>query len=141
MANTFESGAAVASGYYLNLGDWSVEPVAADGERLPAGKGAWKRVPTIGALAVVPVMGALFLVFLPLIGFVLAIRALAQPLLRAFHAQAADLAATVSPGWQPGEAHFTGKREDKASVEAQGPPADAKLDALEKEIEARRSRS
>ena len=141
MANTFNSGAAVASGYYLNLGDWSVEPVAADGKRLPAGKGEWMRVPALAALAVVPVMGALFLVFLPLIGFALTLRALAQPLLRVFHAQAADLAATVSPGWQPGEAHFTGKREDKASVEAQGPPADAKLDALEKEIEARRSRS
>jgi hypothetical protein len=59
--------------------------------------------------------------------------------LRVFHASATDLAATMSPGWQPGEAHFTGKRPENAGVEEKGPTArgDA-LDALAEEIERKR---
>ena len=56
-----------------------------------------------------------------------------------FTASATDLAATMSPGWQPGEAHFTGKRSENAGVEEKGPTAkgDA-LDALAEEIERKR---
>jgi hypothetical protein len=138
MASKFRSGTAVKSGYYLDLAGWRVQPVSRDGDRLPDGKGEWMAIPTVAALAVVPVLGALFLVFLPFIGFALTLRALSEPLLHAFHASATGLAATLSPGWQPGEVHFTGKREDRAGVDAQGPPADEKLGALAREIEARR---
>ena len=47
---------------------------------------------------------------------------------------AEGLAATVSPGWAPGVAHFTGKEGEKAAEGEKAPEADAKLDALEKEI-------
>ena len=59
--------------------------------------------------------------------------------MRAFRSSAQDLAATVSPGWQPGEAHFTGTRAEEAGAGAQEPAArDEALDALEREIERRR---
>ncbi len=136
---TFPSGSAVPSGYYFNASRWHVEPVANDGDRLPAGKGTWLRVPTAAALLLVPILGAAFLMFLPLIGFVLLAHAAAQPLVKIFRAQAQELAATVTPGWQPGEAHFTGKRLENAGVEEKGPSSggDA-LDALAAEIERRR---
>ena len=61
-----------------------------------------------------------------------------EPVVRAFRSSAQDLAATVSPGWQPGEAHFTGTPTEDAAG-AQGPAArDEALDALEREIERRR---
>jgi hypothetical protein len=54
-----------------------------------------------------------------------------------FHRSAQDLAATVTPGWAPGAAHFTGKRsEEKAAEEA--PSQEAKLDELAREIDAKR---
>jgi hypothetical protein len=141
MPRTHESGAAVKSGYYVDLEGWSVHPVAHDGERLPPGRGAWRRVPTAVAIGLTPILGLAFLMFLPVIGFVLAARAAANPLVRMFRASAADLAATVSPGWAPGEAHLTGKRRENASAEEKGPPAAAeRLDALEREIEERRRR-
>ncbi len=140
MAKTFESGAAVGSGYYLNLSRWHVEPVERDGGRLPAGGGKWIPVPTAAALALVPIMGALFLMFLPVIGFALTFRALASPVLGVFKTSAGDLAATMSPGWRPGEAHFTGKESEHAGVEEKGPPAtNARLEELEREIAKRRN--
>jgi hypothetical protein len=139
MANTFKSGAAVQSGYYLNAAEWAVHPVARDGERLPAGRGTWRRVPVLVALGLTPILGLAFLMFLPFIGFVLAAHAAAQPVVRMFRSSAADLAATVGPGMIAGEAHLTGKRSEEAS-EADAAPAAAseRLDALEREIEAKR---
>jgi hypothetical protein len=54
-----------------------------------------------------------------------------------FSRSAQDLAATVTPGWAPGAAHFTGKRsEEKAAEEA--PSQEAMLDELAREIDAKR---
>jgi hypothetical protein len=135
MASTYEGGAAVKSGYYLDAKGWAVHPVAHDGDRLPAGRGTWRRVPTLAAVALTPVLGLAFLMFLPVIGIVLAAQAAVLPILRMFRASAIDLAATVGPGWAPGEAHLTGKRgEEKAGEGA--PPA--RLEELGKEIEEKR---
>jgi hypothetical protein len=135
---TFRSGSAVQSGYYLDARTWHIEPVAHDGERLPAGQGRWVRIPTAAALALVPVLGATFLMFLPLAGFALVLRAMAAPVVRVFQGSAAGLAATVSPGWQPGEAYFTGKGAAQSRVEVTAEPDS--LDALFAEIQRRRSR-
>lgn len=139
MANGYESGSAVRSGYYLDAAQWRVVPVERDGDRLPAGKGTWRRIPTAAALLLVPVLGGIFLVFLPLVGFVLAARALATRLAAALRGPAAELAATVTPGWQPGEAHFTGKRVERAGAGEEA-EAGGGLEALEREIERRRHR-
>ncbi len=138
MATTYGGGAAVMSGYYFNPAHWHIEPVARDGGRLPAGHGRWMRIPTAAALALVPILGATFLVFLPLIGFVLVLRALAEPVLEVFRSSATEMAATVSPGWQPGEAYFTGKRPEGGSAEEKGSTRDERLEALAQEIAARR---
>jgi hypothetical protein len=137
---TFPSGSAVQSGYYLNASRWHVEPIANDGDRLPAGPGRWLRVPTAAALLLVPILGATFLMFLPLIGFVLLAQKAAEPLVRIFRLQAQELAATVTPGWQPGEAHFTGKPQERAGSSEGPSSSDDALEALAAEI-ARRRRS
>jgi hypothetical protein len=139
MATTFQSGSAVRSGYYFNARRWQVQPVSKDGERLPEGKGEWMKVATPVALLLVPILGATFLMFLPLIGFALALQAAASPILKVFHHGATELASTVQPGWVAGEAHLTGKPGEKAGAEEKGPAAqDEKLDALAREIEEKR---
>ncbi len=138
MTTTYESGSTVRSGYYLNAASWRIEPVANDGDRLPGGRGRWMRIPTAAALALVPLLGATFLVFLPFIGFVMMARALARPLVEVFHGSTTGLAATMSPGWLPGEAHFTGKRPENAGVEEKGPTSGDTFAALAREIERRR---
>ena len=140
MATTYESGTAVLNGYYLNPSSWSVTPVANDGDRLPSGHGRWMRVPTAAALALVPVLGAAFLIFLPLIGFFVTLHAIASAVVHAVHGSATELAATVSPGWLPGEAHFTGMRSEHSGVEEKGPTTSGDaLEALAREITRRRN--
>jgi hypothetical protein len=133
------AGSAAKTGYYFNLESWEVHPIPADGERLPGEAGQqWIAIPTVAALVLTPILGLTFLMFLPFIGFYLTIEAALQPLVRVFKHEATELAATMSPGWQPGAAHLTGKRSEEAkSVEGQGPPAD-EMEKLGREIEARR---
>jgi hypothetical protein len=140
MATLIESGSTVQSGYYFNPVRWHVTPVEKDGGRLPDGKGGWMKVNTAVALLLVPILGATFLMFLPLIGFVLFLQAMALPVVRLFKGGAEQLASTMSPGWQPGEAHFTGKAPEGAGSEEKGQtPQDARLDALQKEIQEKRN--
>ncbi len=134
----FESGSAVRSGYYFNAKRWQVQPVAKDGERLPEGRGEWMKVATPVALLLVPILGATFLMFLPLIGFALALQAAASPVLKVFHHGATELASTMQPGWVAGEAHLTGKPGEEAAAEKGAAAQDAKLDALAREIEEKR---
>jgi hypothetical protein len=138
MATTYQSGTAVPGGYYLNLKEWAIAPVSRDGEALPAGKGEWRPIPTVAALALVPILGATFLMFLPFAGFALLFEAIIARAGAFFRSSATDLAATMSPGWQPGEAHLTGKSPENAGVEEKGPIADEKLDALGEEIAQKR---
>jgi hypothetical protein len=89
---TYESGAAVHGGFYCNPSSWTIDVVARDGARLAPARGRWVRVPAAAALVLTPILGATFLVFLPLAGFVLAARALVEAGARMFGRPAAALA-------------------------------------------------
>jgi hypothetical protein len=135
---TIESGSAARRGYYFGTRSWRLQPVARDGDRLAGTPGErFVRIPLLLALALTPVLGALFVVFLPVIGFWLAAVALSRPAMRLVRGLATRFAATVEPGWQPGEAHLTGKRgaAGPPPVEAEEDP----LDELEREIAALRA--
>jgi hypothetical protein len=131
---TTNGGSAVTSGYYLSRDSWQIVPVQHDGERLP-GVAAhhYVKLPLAAVFTVMPVLGALMVVFLPFIGLALVAKQLARPLAGLFTRSAQDLAATVTPGWAPGAAHFTGK-----SSEAGRRGASDRLDRLAREIAERR---
>ena len=118
------AGTSASSGYWFGTRSWTLHPVSTDGELLPGGEGeTYVRVPLLLALAVAPLMGAAFLVFLPFIGFYLVMHAALRPALQLFHSSATEIAATVHPGWTPGEAHLTGAPAEGEGVEEKGPPA------------------
>ena len=131
---TINGGSAVPGGYYLSKSNWEMFPIARDGERLP-GKPSehYVKVPTAAALMFLPVLGGLMVVFLPFIGLALVAKQMAKPLAGLFHRSAQDLAATVTPGWAPGAAHFTGKSSDEGRA-----GANDRLDRLAREINERR---
>jgi HAMP domain-containing protein len=130
------AGSAAKAGYYFNMRSWEVHPVPADGERLPGEAGqVWVAIPTAAALVLTPVLGLTFLMFLPFIGFYLTIEAALRPLVRVFRREAAELAATMSPGWQPGAAHLTGKEEKGGEAQERG---EDEIEKLAREVEARR---
>ena len=138
------AGTPVKSGYYFSLKSWTLHPMERDGEPLP-GKYGEQWIPLSLPLAVIaaPLLGAGFLMFMPAIGFYLTAKALARPVVNVFRTSTTELAATMSPGLVPGEAHLTGKRAEEGgeAAEATAPSAEEReLDALQSAIDAKRSR-
>ncbi len=111
--------------------------IGAAGGVLPGSERAgFVRIPYPLLFLVVPILGALFLVFLPVIGFVMLAQAAFKRVIGGVKTGAEDLAANVTPGWAPGAAHLTGKPgEEKKEGEAKAQPG---LEKLEKEIEEKR---
>jgi hypothetical protein len=136
----YTGGMQVGGGYYWNPGSWEVEVVSNEGGKLKAAEGAkYVKVPFPVLFLIVPTLGALFLMFLPMIGFALVAYAMAKKLAGVFTQGATELAATVQPGsFAPGSAYFTGKPEEKkegAPTAAQG----SELEKLEREVAERKA--
>jgi hypothetical protein len=129
----FESNAAVKSGYYFNPVTLSLIPIQTDGSRLPNEKGSWIAVPTVLALALVPLLGAMFAFFLPALGFLLTAQAAVVKVSGMARGGAGEL---MAPGYAPGMAHLTGKGADEQKAgEAKTVP---ELEQLANEIAAKR---
>ena len=136
MAN-FEGGTQVKSGYYWNPRAWSVEVIPPEGGRLPQSPAKYVKVPFPLLFVIVPVMGAGFLMTLPVLGFALFGHAVVKKVTGGVKETATELAATMSPGWQPGEAHLTGKPGEEVEAGEEGAPT-KEIQELAKEIEAKR---
>ena len=125
-------------GFARNLSDGSVEVVGEEGGTLPGDASAcYVRVLFPLLFVLVPLMGGIFLVFLPFIGFAMFVYAIAKRVGGGVKRGATELASTVSPGLVPGEAHLTGKKGEEEAGETKAP---AHLERLEKEIEERREK-
>jgi hypothetical protein len=134
-------GTQVRKGYYFEMRRWAFCAVPRDGEPLPGTSDAvYFRAPLPLVFAIAPLMGAAFLVFLPFIGFYVVAHAALRPVARLFGRSAAEMAATVRPGWRPGEAHLTGRRPESEGSEDERLAAGGELLELEREIAARRRR-
>ena len=134
-------GSAVPGGYYLNARRWTITPVARDGERLPgAPTETYLRIHWLAALLLAPVLGGLFVVFLPFIGFAMFFEWAFLKVTGKAAAGARDLAATVTPGWTPGEAHLTGRALDPKHPELPvGGAGETALHDVAEEIARKRS--
>ena len=135
---TIDGNSAVQGGYYLSKSNWEIFPIEKDGQKLPGPASEhFVKLSTAAALLLMPVLGGLMVVFLPFIGLYLSAQAALRPLAGVFQRSAQDLAATVTPGWQPGEAHFTGKATEEKMGKKAGAGED-RLERLAREIEQRR---
>ena len=133
-------GMKVKPGYYWRAAEWEIVTISGrDGGVLPGGADeVFYGIPVLAMLMLAPIMGALFVVFLPFIGFAILAQYAGQAAVRSFKRQALHAGATLSPAWRPGEAYLAGKHEEKGEAKAE-PKLEAKLDALEQEIEAKKS--
>ena len=72
-------GEAVKAGFYWHAEDWEVVPVPGKGGALPGtAADRYVRLPALGMVLLAPVMGGLFVMFLPLIGIALLLAHLAR---------------------------------------------------------------
>ncbi|HSN90501.1 MAG TPA: hypothetical protein VLS93_04675 [Anaeromyxobacteraceae bacterium] len=135
----YAGGTRVKSGYYWHTHSWRVEVVPPEGGLLPGeGTASYHKVPFPVLFVVVPVMGLLFLVFLPFLGFGLFAYAIAKRLGGLVGRGATELVSTVHPGMVPGESYLTGKAgEEKKGAPPAAPEA---IEKLEKEVAGRREK-
>ncbi len=127
----------VAGGYYWNPRTWEVNVIAEEGGKLPGDASArFVKVPFPLLFVLVPLMGALFLMALPVIGFGLFAYAIVKKVTGGVKKGAEDLAATMTPGWTPGEAHLTGKPGEEKPAGGKESPA---IEKLAKELEEKKN--
>ena len=137
----FNGGSSVPGGYYWNPGHWSVTPVEKDGGKLPGtASDRYLRIHWLVALLLAPLLGGLFVVFLPFIGFAMFFHWVFLKVTGSAREGARDLAATVTPGWRPGEVHMTGRALDGKHEELPAGGAGEKaLEDVEAEVAHRRA--
>ncbi len=131
------AGTPVKRGYYFSIKNWSVNPVEKDGTILNGQPDEqFIPVPLPVAVMLAPALGAMFLMFMPFIGFYLTAKTLLRPVAGAFKKSTAEVAASMSPGMAAGTAHLAGKAGDEKKANGAGEhPA---LTEVEKQIAAKR---
>lgn len=129
-------GDTVKGGYYWNMQKWDATFVEGPAGDLPGGGDeVFRRIPTLLLLVAAPLMGALFVMFLPFIGIALLLQHIARAATQAAGETLERVLRSVSPAWRPGMAFLAGKAGKKRTAKTE---ATEGLDALEKEIEERR---
>jgi hypothetical protein len=113
------AGSIVKGGFYFNRDKWALVTVNGKKGALPGTEGQrFMRVPVLAVLALAPVLGGLFVAFLPFIGFALLFQHLGRLTLSGIKRAGRGLLFVVTPTWRPGEAYFAGKEEQKVEPKA-----------------------
>ncbi len=111
-------GTAAKNGFYWNLGKWEMTMVPNQGGILPGGAGdRYLKAPVVALLVLAPLMGAVYAMFLPFIGFAMLFTFLGKKALAMGRSGAVDVAATMTPSWRPGKAYLAEKKKDETDEE------------------------
>jgi hypothetical protein len=113
------AGTTVKGGFYLNRDAWDLVAVNGREGVLPGADGQrYVRLPVWAVLALAPMLGGLFVVFLPLIGFALVFMHFGRLSMGGVKRTVQGLVGIVAPSWRPGEAYFAGKnrKDDHAAT-------------------------
>jgi hypothetical protein len=122
----FTAGSVVKGGFYFNRDKLDLIAVSGKEGALPAGEGQrYFRIPALAVVMLAPVLGGLFVVFMPFIGFALVLQHLGRMSVSGVKRAGRGLLFIVTPTWRPGEAYFAGKEGEKQEAkEAAEPKAD-----------------
>jgi hypothetical protein len=128
---------AVDPGIYFCPKDFAFKSMD-DSGRLPGtGDELYWRVPALAMLAVAPVIGLLYVIFLPLVGFVMLGAVVFEKLAAVAREGAARAVPLLRPAWQPARAFLArGKaRKPEEKAAAREPEADAWAETVREELE------
>ncbi len=127
----FTAGSMVKGGFYFNRDKLDLVAVSGKEGALPGADGQrYLRIPALAVVLLAPVLGGLFVVFMPFIGFALVLQHLGRMSLSGVKRASRALLFIVTPTWRPGEAYFAGKEGEKQQAkEAAEPKTDGDKDA------------
>ena len=113
------AGTRVKGGFYFNRDKLDLVTVSGKEGTLPGVDGQrYLRVPVLAMLLLAPMLGGLFVVFMPFIGFALVFQHLGRLMVSGARRGARGLLFVVTPTWRPGEAYFAGKEGEKKQAKA-----------------------
>jgi hypothetical protein len=115
----------VEPGLFFHAKSLSFKSIEHEGP-LPGGaEDRYRRVPVIALIAAAPILGLLYVIFLPLIGFGMVAYLAGGKALDAMNRAARDAVRIVRPSWEPSRAFLSrAKRNDKPGGQADaGAPA------------------
>jgi hypothetical protein len=120
------AGTTVKGGFYFNRDKLDLIAVSGKEGMLPGADGQrYLRVPVLAVILLAPVLGGLFVMFMPFIGFALVFQHLGRLMVSGAKRAGRGLLFVVTPTWRPGEAYFAGKEGEKKHAKE---PAEAKDD-------------
>jgi len=126
------AGTMVKGGFYFNRDKLDLIAVSGKEGLLPGANGQrYLRVPVLAVLLLAPVLGGLFVMFMPFIGFALVFQHLGRLMLSGVKRAGRGLLFVVTPTWRPGEAYFAGKEGEKKDAK-EAAAAKAKAEETEK---------
>lgn len=132
-------GGTVPAGFYWNTAEWEIVTLSGKGGVLPGDSGArYVKIPVVAMLGLAPMMGALYVMFLPFIGFAMLAEFAGKKVGALAKRSAEDVAGTLVPEMRPGEAYLTGKKDEKKGNAKGDEKGDAEVSKLEAEIAAKR---
>jgi len=112
----YTGGTKANYGFYWSASAWDMAMIPTEGGLLPGGTDRrYLRIPTFLFLLMAPIMGALYVVFLPFAGFALLLGHLGKAVGRLATDAFMHIAVAVSPQWAPGEAYLAARTREKAA--------------------------
>lgn len=121
----------VGAGLYFNLRQLSFKSMDDEGP-LPGKTGdIYRRVPTLALLVVGPLLGLVYVIFLPFIGFGMVAWLLGVKAAQVAEGAARGAVRVLRPGWEPSMAFLSRSRPTKATRDA----ADEWIEEVEKKLD------
>lgn len=109
----------VRPGIYFNLRQLSFTSMEDDGHLPGTSEDVYRSVPAIALLVVGPLVGLAYVIFLPLIGFLMLGRIVLGKLLTVTGEAMAALARVLQPAWQPARAFLSRRRRSSPRKKAE----------------------
>ena len=132
---TYTGRQTVHAGLYLNTATYHMESLNADGTLPGTELQTYWRVPMLAMLAVAPLLGLAFVMFLPFVGFAVMLKLVGTKVLQLVGGAAADGVRVLRPSWAPALAFLTRSKPGNRDEKSAGNPAnDAWKEDVEKKL-------
>ncbi|MBK9238840.1 MAG: hypothetical protein IPL75_00970 [Acidobacteria bacterium] len=131
---TYTANQNVDPGLYFNLTRFHLESVDRQGPLPGTDTDVYRRVPMVVMLALAPLLGLAFVIFLPFLGFAMVGRLLAAKTAEAATGAATAAVRVMRPGWAPALAFFS-RTKPNTTREPHVPPADAWAEDVERKLD------
>ena len=118
---TYTGRQQVEAGIYLNTQTFSIETLNAVGNLPGTELENYRRIPMIAMLAAAPILGLVYVMFLPLIGFGMVLHLLGTKTMQLVGDAATEGVRVMRPSWAPAFAFLSRNKAAKPEVVAANP--------------------